>query len=35
MNEQIVEALLELHYHRAIVDRFREVLGAISFRLRS
>lgn len=33
MSEEITEALLELHYHRAIVDAFAIVLGATFLRM--
>jgi len=33
MSEEVTEALLELHYHRAIVDTFTDVLGARFLRM--
>src|SRR5262245_23761522 len=33
MSEEVTEALLELHYHRAIVDTFAAVFGARFLRM--
>ena len=33
MSEEVTEALLELHYHRAIVDTFTDVSGARFLRM--
>ena len=33
MSEEVTEALLELHYHRANVDTFTDVLGARFLRM--